>query len=100
MLYSASERRREAAAASRENTLRLVQLAAADHERLIESTRQILTVLSRGPAVRDGDPDACSAFLASVGELYQPLYQGFSVATADGLDRMQLDRGAPERERL
>jgi hypothetical protein len=87
MLYAAAERRRDAMAAARENTLQLVQLASANHERLIESTRQILTVLSTVPAVTDDDPIACSAFLATLGRVFSPRYQGFVVAELDGMLR-------------
>jgi signal transduction histidine kinase len=84
ILYSAAEQRRQAMANARESTLRLVHLAAADHERLIEETRQLLDVLSWVPAVRS-DPTTCRTFLADLGEQYSPPYTGFSVIEPEGI---------------
>jgi len=84
ILYSAAEQRRRASESVTENTLRLVQIAAADHERLIEETRRLLGMLARVPAVQNGDPAECNAFLAEVGAFYDPRYEAFAVFEPDG----------------
>lgn len=83
ILYSAAEQRNQAAAHARESTLRMVQLAAADHERLIEGTRQLLRVVARVPAVRS-DSVTCRAFMADMRKELSPRYTGFSVVEPNG----------------
>ena len=83
MLYTGLEQRRLAAADAQEEALRLAQLAANDHERLIEQARQFLAALVQLPAVRDGDTVACSALFADLLKHY-PAYTGLTAAEPDG----------------
>jgi signal transduction histidine kinase len=73
MLYTASEQRRRAAVEVQDQALRLAQLASGDQERLIESTRQFLALLTQIPEVYAGDSQVCGAFLADLLK-GQPLY--------------------------
>jgi PAS domain S-box-containing protein len=82
-LYTAREDRRHETSGVQENALRLARLTAADHERLIAGTRQLLVALAQLPAVRDGDPAACSALFADLLKRYRG-YTGFAVSKPDG----------------
>lgn len=53
-LYSDFEERQLRRAQVHEEALRLARLLSADHERLIEAARQLLTALARLPVVRGG----------------------------------------------
>ncbi|MCZ7567969.1 MAG: PAS domain S-box protein [Ardenticatenaceae bacterium] len=64
--YARTEQRRQAAANVQGDTQRLARLAAADHERLIEGTRQLLSTLAQLPEVRRGDAAACVALLTGL----------------------------------
>src|SRR5258708_14681898 len=56
--YVSWEHERQARAAVQHDALRLAELAAADHQRLIEGARQLLAALPRLPDVRQASP-AC-----------------------------------------
>jgi signal transduction histidine kinase len=84
ILFSAAEQRSQAASHVRESALRLVQIAAGDHERILESSRHLLNVVRRVPAI-SGEPVTCSAFLADLQEEYSPRYTGFSVIEPSGV---------------
>src|SRR5262249_24644464 len=66
-----------------EQAQRLVQLTALDQQRAAEGTRQLLMALAQIPAVRDGDPTACTALLADLLPRYEG-YTNFGVTTATG----------------
>src|SRR5215210_5199236 len=83
ILYGAAEQRRQAADTLRAEGLRLARLAAGDQEDLNESSRQLLIILARLPAVRDRDAAACSALFVELLRLY-PRYANLGVAGADG----------------
>src|ERR671933_6870 len=83
ILYGAAEQRRQAADTVQAEGLRLARLAAGDQEDLNESSRQLLIILARLPAVRDRDAAACSALFAELLRLY-PRYANLGVAGADG----------------
>ncbi|MCX7826264.1 MAG: cache domain-containing protein, partial [Verrucomicrobiae bacterium] len=82
-LYTAAERREEAARGAKEDALRVARLAAGAQERFVEGARQLLIFLARLPEVRARDPKACSALMAEL-QKQHPLYANFGVATADG----------------
>nr|MDQ3045881.1 ester cyclase [Chloroflexota bacterium] len=83
LFFTANEQRDQAVASARADTSRLVRLAAADQGRLIDSTRQLLTVLALLPEVRGGDPQTCGALLADLLTQY-PLYANLGVIQPDG----------------
>jgi signal transduction histidine kinase len=83
MLYTDQEQRRVTVNDVEQNALRLARLAAANQERLIEGTRQLLIVLSQLPAVRNQDAAACSQFMADLWKQY-PLYEDMGIADLDG----------------
>src|SRR5205823_9731475 len=51
--------RRQSAEQAQGSALRLARLAAAEHGRLVEQTRQLVNGLAVVPAVRDLDPVGC-----------------------------------------
>jgi len=63
-LYTGSDLRRRAIAEAQENALRLIRTAAANQERTIDRTRQILTTLEEDPRLRGRDVRACNAALS------------------------------------
>ncbi len=83
MLYSASERRRQAAIDVQENALGLARLASSNQERLVEGAHQLLIALAQVPEVRNGHIAECNAFLASLLTRY-PLYANFGLADVAG----------------
>ncbi|MDQ2683220.1 MAG: ester cyclase [Chloroflexota bacterium] len=82
LLLTASESREQAIQDQQENVRRLAVLAAADQNRVIESTRQLLTVLSRVPEVQAQD-DGCSNLLATLLGQF-PIYANLGVIDANG----------------
>ncbi|MEX0960439.1 MAG: PAS domain S-box protein [Burkholderiales bacterium] len=62
---------------------RLAQLAAANQQRVIEGTRQIVQMLSRSPQLLDPDPERCAAFLRPLIGV-DDWYANFGVIGADG----------------
>jgi diguanylate cyclase (GGDEF)-like protein len=85
ILYSAAEQRKQALELAKASAARLTQLAAADHESLIEETRQLLTVLVRVPVVVGTDRDSCQAFLVGLAKEHAPQYSGFNVVDRNGV---------------
>ena len=83
MIYSAAEQRLAAAEEARTDALRLERLAVAEHERLIEETRELLRVLGRMPEIRGGDRAVCDAFLDDLIPQY-PRYNDIAVVRPDG----------------
>jgi steroid delta-isomerase-like uncharacterized protein len=84
LLYlNAAEQRDAAVEEAREDARRLASLAAGDHRRVIESTRDLLTALSQMPGIQAMDATACGTLLADL--LAQlPLYANLGVISADG----------------
>lgn len=66
MLHSAAEQRRNDAVNAQKETLRLLGQVSREQEVLINSTRELLTVISQLPAVRSGDSAACGMLLAAL----------------------------------
>jgi len=83
-LYSDFEERQLRRAQVQEDALRLARLLSADHERLIEAARQLLTALARLPVVREGDRAACAALFADLLTQY-PSYANLGVIDPGGM---------------
>jgi len=84
-LYSDFEERQLRRAQVHEEALRLARLLSADHERLIEAARQLLTALARLPVVRGGgDRTACAALFADLLTQY-PSYANLGVIDPAGM---------------
>ncbi len=75
--------RREAENVTRENLLRVVRLAADRHQRLMESTQQVLFLLARLPALRSGDLEACKSLFTDLLQQY-PRYANLGIAQLNG----------------
>ena len=83
ILYSDLQQRQYAKTGAQEDALRLVRIMVIEHEQLINSTKELLIVLSQVPAMREGDAATCQGLFSSLLEQY-PFYSGFSVANPDG----------------
>ncbi len=82
-LYSNFEERQLRHAQVQEDALRLARLLSADHERLIDAARELLTALARLPAVREGNRAACAALFADLLAQY-PSYANLGVIDPAG----------------
>jgi predicted ester cyclase len=83
LIYTTSEQRDLVVADARSEANRLASLAAADEERQIEGTRQLLVVLARLPEVRSADAAACNTLLADL-VINFPAYANLGVIAPDG----------------
>jgi PAS domain S-box-containing protein len=83
MLFNAAEQRATRAAQAQADALRLARVSATRHEQLIEGTRQTLIALSRFPAVRNGEAQACHALFADLLDQY-PYYTNLTALDLDG----------------
>ncbi|MBD2356129.1 PAS domain S-box protein [Tolypothrix sp. FACHB-123] len=83
ILYTASEQRRSAILETQENTLRLVRLAATNQKQVVDTTRQILTILGQLPVIRQGKSVECDRLLADLLQQY-PTYANFAVIDVQG----------------
>jgi signal transduction histidine kinase len=81
ILYTAAEQRRFATEEVQSGALRLAYQAAADHQRMVDETRQLLVTLSYLPAV--GDPSACNQVFAELLSQY-PQYINLGLVNLDG----------------
>lgn len=72
-VYSAAEQRQNAEQEVMQTALRLVRLATANQDQLVEGARQLLVALAALPAVRNRDSQICNSFLETLLEQY-PLY--------------------------
>jgi HAMP domain-containing protein len=77
------EHRRQSAEQGRAQALRLARLAASEHGRLVEQTRQLLTSLALVPAIREAAPAACPAILRRTLDGSHD-YNNLSVSALDG----------------
>jgi len=82
LIVSANEQRDQAVDAAQEDAARLASLAAADQQRLIAGTRQLLVVLALLPEVQTDSP-ACDGLLADLLAQF-PLYANLGVISPDG----------------
>jgi signal transduction histidine kinase len=83
ILYTAAEQRRIAATEAQANAQWVAQLVAADQERLIAETRQLLLTLAHLPEVRREDSSACSSLFAKLLKQY-PQYANLGVVSPEG----------------
>lgn len=75
------------------DTIRLARLIAADQERIVDGTRQILSDLAQVPEVRDGDPERSRTFFAILMKQYRG-YASFAVLSPAGDVLVSLPRSA------
>ena len=75
--------RRGGVAAAESDALRLAQLAAYGHARLIYGARELLTTLAELKEFRSGDPAATTVMLEKLLPYYR-MYSNLGVATPDG----------------
>jgi HAMP domain-containing protein len=66
IFYVSFDRRQQAERVVAQDAARLAGLQALHHERLVESTRQLLAAVSQSREVRQGPAEACSAYLRKV----------------------------------
>lgn len=66
ILYTGAEERRRASRDATSEALRLARVVSISHQRLIDSTRQLLVVLSRLPEVRGHEPRVCGALFSEL----------------------------------
>jgi len=83
LLLTVSEQRDEAVKKGQANAQQLAGLATADQGRLIESTRQLMTVLALLPEVQEGGT-ACNELFANLLKQF-PLYANLGVIGGDGM---------------
>lgn len=81
ILYSAGRHRDLTANEVQRNALTAARVIAAEHERLIENTHQLLITLARIPQIRERTGAACSKVLAG---LLEPLYADLGVTDLKG----------------
>lgn len=82
LLITVTEQRDDAVIKARADAQQLARLAAADQGRLIESTRQLLTVLALLPEVQTGG-ERCNALFADLLTQF-PRYTNLGVIALDG----------------
>lgn len=83
-LWNELERRAYLQAEAAAQALRAARLIAAEQDQYFETARTVLTAYLAMPQVRNGDWEACNAYLARLIAAF-PHYTGFGVATPDGI---------------
>ena len=81
--YLSSVGRRNGVAATEADALRMAQLAAYGHTRLIYGARELLTTLAELKEIRSGDPAVATVMLEKLLPYYR-MYSNLGVATPDG----------------
>src|ERR1041384_4911694 len=81
--YLSSVERTSGRAAAEADALRLAQLAAYGHGRLISGAREILTILAELKEIRSRDPVVATATLEKLLPYFR-MYSNLGVATPDG----------------
>ncbi|UOF01338.1 HAMP domain-containing protein [Bdellovibrio reynosensis] len=81
--YTARITRNEASEYAHKEAIRLVQLAAHDHERLVANVQQLLSVLVEVPEIQSGKPNVCTPFLKKI-QKQHPLYGNLGVIDLKG----------------
>lgn len=81
--YLSSVGRRSGVDAAEADALRLAQLAAYGHARLIYGARELLTTLAELKEFRSGDPAVATVMLEKLLPYYR-MYSNLGVATSDG----------------
>jgi PAS domain S-box-containing protein len=88
VVLHASEQRRRSAADTASLAQRVAALAAADQERLVDASRQLLVTTAQLPEVRTPGAAACTGVMADLLRQF-PQYANLGVAGADGFVRCQ-----------
>ena len=83
ILYNANQDRRLQIFAIRDNAQRIVRLAAGRHNRLIDSTRQLLTLLAEVSDVKNGDASSCQRIVKGLLDHYG-YYTNLGMIRPDG----------------
>jgi len=83
VVYNAFELRQTGIQMAKSETLQLVRLAGAEHDRLIDNARQLLLTLAQVREVRAGDVQECQALLDELLLAY-PAYANLGVADIEG----------------
>ncbi|MCR0983949.1 PAS domain S-box protein [Roseomonas populi] len=83
LFWGAQEERQAREAAARDEVLRTARLMAADHQRIADGARQLLTALGNLRAVRALDAAECQSFFARVIRDF-PRYVVLATATPEG----------------
>ncbi|XGC79969.1 GAF domain-containing protein [Bdellovibrio bacteriovorus] len=81
--YTARITRNEASEYAHKEAIRLVQLAAHDHERIVANVQQLLSVLVEVPEIQSGKHSVCTPFLKKIQKQY-PLYSNLGVIDLKG----------------
>ena len=83
IFYNTNQQRQIRMSAIRDDAQRIVQLAAVRHNRLVESTRELLFLLSEVPDVKNSEPASCRRILKTVLD-HHGYYTNLSVIRPDG----------------
>jgi signal transduction histidine kinase len=83
VIYTAIEQRRDGLNNARVEALRLVRMAAHNHDQSIESARQLLATLAELEIVRRGDAERCRTLLVHLLELHR-IYANLGLMSPDG----------------
>jgi PAS domain S-box-containing protein len=83
VLYNAETQRREAAAETQRDVLRLAETCANNEERMLDSADQMLALMAEIPAVQKLDPQACGSLFAQMLR-NEPEYANLGVLDASG----------------
>ena len=84
VLYEGMDRRSRDIEETRANALRAIQSLGYDHERAVESTRQLLMTLAKLPEVRGRNGPECSRLFAQILK-ESPLYTNIFAAIPEGM---------------
>lgn len=96
------DQRARAALRAQEEALRLARLTAASQQETIQSTRLLLAGLAELPELRDRDPEACGALLASLLPLHAHMANLGAADAAGDIDcsALPISRTVNIRDRL
>jgi cache domain-containing protein len=83
LLGTTLEHNRYAVAAARQDALRWARVIAGEHERAIETARQLLTMLAQLPDIRQQRPDRCNALVTDLLRRYSR-YANLGAVTLNG----------------
>src|SRR5688572_16885273 len=82
VIYTAIEQRREGLKNARVEALRLVRMAAQNHDQSIESARQLLATLAELEIVRQRDAQRCQTLLGNIMHLHR-IYANLGLMSPD-----------------
>lgn len=83
VMYAGVEQRRDAERDAEMAVFHLARIAATEHRRLLEETRNLLAVFAKQPEILSNDPAVCGAFLARFLDSGGP-YANFGAVTQAG----------------